>query len=90
MCAGSLAAAWQATMGSYIAAGSAFAILQSIGATSAVLIPMLGVGGLALTILGPTAAVTLNGLCSTMVEKAKEPLEKAKVWFGELWREKKD
>jgi len=66
-------------MGGYIAAGSAFAILQSIGATCAVLIPILGVRVLVLASLWPTAVARLNGLCSTMASKAKEYLEKVKA-----------
>jgi hypothetical protein len=41
---GSLAAGWQATMGGYVAAGSAFAILQSLGMLGALAIPMSGLG----------------------------------------------
>lgn len=52
--AGSPAAALQATMGRNIAAGSSFAILQSIGAKHGVLIRMLGVGGLAVWLLDQT------------------------------------
>lgn len=35
--AGSYAAAWQSTMGGYVAAGSLFSGLQSVGATGAIL-----------------------------------------------------
>ncbi|KAA8898239.1 hypothetical protein FN846DRAFT_892902 [Sphaerosporella brunnea] len=41
---GSIAAGIQAGMGGYIAAGSAFAILQSVGVLGAVAIPMTGLG----------------------------------------------
>ncbi|TFK64031.1 hypothetical protein BDN72DRAFT_846980 [Pluteus cervinus] len=40
--AGSLAAAWQASMGGTVAAGSAFAILQSWGMTCNVIFPIAG------------------------------------------------
>lgn len=41
---GSLAAAWQASIGGSVAAGSAFAILQSLGMLGAVAIPAAGAG----------------------------------------------
>ncbi|KAJ3336504.1 hypothetical protein HDU93_002674 [Gonapodya sp. JEL0774] len=55
--AGSLAAAWQSTMGGYVAAGSIFAILQSLGATGAIAV-VAGWAGAALG-LGVAAIVKL-------------------------------
>ncbi|KAF8053750.1 hypothetical protein FPV67DRAFT_1461990 [Lyophyllum atratum] len=94
--AGSLAAAWQATMGGYIAAGSAYAALQTIGVTCAVVIPALGVGGLALTVAGPKVAVALKEACTNMVEDAhvKEACsnmaENAQVGLKTGWVKAKD
>ncbi|KAI5814696.1 hypothetical protein BZA77DRAFT_371527 [Pyronema omphalodes] len=42
--AGSLAAAWQASIGSAVAAGSLFALLQSMGMTLPIVIPAVGAG----------------------------------------------
>jgi hypothetical protein len=50
---GSFAAGWQASMGGYVAAGSAFAILQSIGMVGAVAIPMSGLGLLGAVLAAP-------------------------------------
>jgi hypothetical protein len=74
-------------MGGYIAAGSTFAILQSIGVTCAVLIPMLGVGGLAISVFGPAAARQLEDWCNSM---APDLVEKMKEWFRGLWKGKED
>jgi hypothetical protein len=81
---GSLAAAWQASMGGYIAAGSAFAILQSIGVTCAIGIPLLGVGGLGLTLFGPSVASMLLEHCSMAAvgNQIKELVKKVKEWVG--------
>ena len=47
-----MAAAWQATYGGFVVAGSVFSVLQMIGMVGAVIIPMTGVGvlGAALTL----------------------------------------
>ena len=74
-------------MGGYIAAGSLFAILQSIGATCAVLIPMLGVGGLAMSLFGRRIARLLKGWCNRM---AANLVEKMKKWFRRWWKGKED
>jgi len=89
---GSLAAAWQASMGGYIAAGSAFAILQSIGATCAIAIPLLGAGGLGLTLFGPLVTSMLLERCSMtgVGDQIRERVEKVKEWVRGLWNKKKD
>ena len=56
--AGSIAAFWQATMGGTIAAGSKFAILQSVAATGGLAI--LGLPGIIGTAVGGGAYIAYN------------------------------
>ncbi|KAF8242548.1 hypothetical protein K440DRAFT_664674 [Wilcoxina mikolae CBS 423.85] len=51
--AGSLAAAWQATYGGYVVAGSLFSVLQMLGMVGAVAIPMSGLGLVSAALIFP-------------------------------------
>lgn len=74
---GSVAAAWMSALGGNVAAGSAYAILQSIGMTYAIVFPVVGAA-----IAG--AAVATN---SVMQEGGKEIHKWAKGDYGEPVKE---
>ncbi|CCX16664.1 Protein of unknown function [Pyronema omphalodes CBS 100304] len=62
--AGSIAAAWHSAIGGSVAAGSAFAMLQSMGMLGAVIIPAVGAG-----VVGATAVAVIaenEGIRNTM------------------------
>ncbi|TFK64033.1 hypothetical protein BDN72DRAFT_846988 [Pluteus cervinus] len=84
--AGSLAAQWQAAMGGQIAAGSAFAILQSWGMTYGVLIPQIGTGIAGVAYVASVAREHLAGAA----QRAKVVLGDAGRMIENQWRQDVD
>ncbi|KAI5810426.1 hypothetical protein BZA77DRAFT_327963 [Pyronema omphalodes] len=77
--AGSIAAAWQSTIGGLVAAGSAFAILQSLGMLGSVLIPVVGAG-----VVGATAVAAIaenEGVRNAVIGAGRNPVG---GWWGSL------
>jgi len=62
--AGSLAAAWQSSMGGTVAAGSAFALLQSWGMTYSIVIPVAGTIITAGSVVAATAGKQISEGCN--------------------------
>ncbi|OXA63147.1 uncharacterized protein LOC110849994 [Folsomia candida] len=73
--AGSLAAAWQSTMGGIVAAGSAFSTFQSIGATGGLIFGPLGV------VVGLTAGGIAGGIATAVILLKKKKPEYFKLIY---------
>ncbi|PPR01260.1 hypothetical protein CVT24_006024 [Panaeolus cyanescens] len=75
--AGSLAAAWQSSMGGAVAAGSAFAILQSLGMVAPVIIPASGAALVATGAATVSATAVFGGQVKASAKDWGKPFDDA-------------
>jgi hypothetical protein len=94
---GSLAAAWQATYGGNVAAGSVFAMLQSLGMTYPAVAPIVGaVGFVPEAVMAGVKRVVPEAAQETIKKATKETFKKAavgsdyaKAGANKVWEEMK-